>query len=194
MAKELMAHVPDLVLHASKKVKHLPMVQHLKEYLWFLDISGFTALCEEFNRRNLGVDAFTKTLNDYLGHIEDAVLKLDGDIVEFAGDAVLVVWQATEEVAKEAIVKAVKCARQIQKQCHNWKTDIGVLLGVKVALAYGPISVSFVGNNALQHFSTSGQAVADANNTEKLCEKGSIVLHSEAWKLCPEKKGYLLKS
>lgn len=46
-------------------------------------------MCEEFNRRNLGVDAFTKTLNDYLGHIEDAVLKLDGDIVEFAGEFVL---------------------------------------------------------------------------------------------------------
>ncbi|KAJ8028262.1 Adenylate cyclase type 10 [Holothuria leucospilota] len=191
VAQELMAHIPDLVLHASKKVKTLPVVQHLEGVLMFLDISGFTALCEEFNKRNLGVDALTKSLNDYLGHIEDAILKRDGDIIEFAGDAVLVVWQSNEDTAREAVAKAVRCARQIQKQCHNWKTDVGVLLGVKVAISHGPISVSFVGNANSQHFSTSGQAVEDANSTEKLCEKGSIVLNSEAWKLCPEKKGVI---
>ena len=46
---------------------------------------GFTAMCEEFAKRKLGVDILTKTLNDYLGHIQDTVLKAGGDVIEFAG-------------------------------------------------------------------------------------------------------------
>ena len=42
-------------------------------------------MCEEFAKRNLGVDTLTKTLNDYLGLIQDAVLRAGGDVIEFAG-------------------------------------------------------------------------------------------------------------
>ena len=48
-----------------------------------------------------------------------------------------------------------------------------------------------MGNANSQHFSTNGQAVEDANSTEKLCEKGSVVLNAEAWRLCPDKKGII---
>ena len=42
-------------------------------------------MCEEFAKRNMGVDKLCKTLNDYLGQIQDAVLKAGGDVIEFAG-------------------------------------------------------------------------------------------------------------
>ena len=46
-----------------------------------------------------------------------------------------------------------------------------------------------MGSTVSQLFSTSGQAVVDANETEKQCEKGTVVISPDAWKICPDKKG-----
>lgn len=56
---------------------------------------GFTSLCERHTKLNLGVDVLTKTLNDYLGLIENAILKNGGDVVEFAGKS-----EITKEVVR----------------------------------------------------------------------------------------------
>ncbi|XP_072039870.1 adenylate cyclase type 10-like [Amphiura filiformis] len=192
ISAELVAHVPDVVILATQELKDLPAVQRLEGVLMMLDISGFTAMCEEFAKRNLGVDILTKTLNDYLGHIQDTVLRAGGDVIEFAGDALLVLWAIEgndSEPRKGAIAKAVKCSREIQKKCHNWDTQVDVLLGVKIALAVGSLAITYVGGKVSHHFSTSGETVNEVNQAEKYCEKGTIVLAYSAWRLCPEKKG-----
>ncbi|XP_071950991.1 adenylate cyclase type 10-like isoform X2 [Antedon mediterranea] len=153
----------------------------------FLDVSGFTACCEEYQRRNLGVDTLMKTLNNYLGRIEDVVLDADGDVVEFAGDALLVLWQATTETKNSIVGKVVKCAHEIHRRCHDWKTEVGVVLGVKVAISYGAVSITYVGNLKSQHFVTGGTAVIEVNKAEKHCQKGYTVLAKSAFKLCPWK-------
>ena len=53
------------------------------------------------------------------------------------GDALLVLWEIEEDesdIRKAAIAKAVKCSREIQKKCHNWDTQVDVLLGVKIGM------------------------------------------------------------
>ncbi|XP_071487219.1 adenylate cyclase type 10-like [Diadema antillarum] len=186
---ELAAHLPDLVLRASNDIRDYPAVQHVESVVMFLDIWGFTALCERHTKLNLGVDILTKTLNDYLGHIENAILKNGGDVVEFAGDALLVVWDADAYGEAGAMTRAIRCARQIQGECHDWKTESGVSLALKIALSVGPISITYVGSNSCRHYSTSGPAVIDANRTEKRCSRGSIVLSPGAWEACPDRSG-----
>ncbi|XP_071786776.1 adenylate cyclase type 10-like [Asterias amurensis] len=188
--QELVAHLPNLVIDAAKGLKHLPAVQKLNGILMFLDISGFTALCEEFTQRKHGVDELTKTLNDYLGQIEDLVLKAGGDVIEFAGDAMLILWEvASAEANVAAIVKAIICSRKIMKSCNNWDTQVEVQLGVKIGLSAGEVFITYVGSKSTRLFSTSGQAVIDVNLAEHYCDKGSIILSPSAWSHCPERKG-----
>ncbi|XP_038056299.1 adenylate cyclase type 10-like isoform X2 [Patiria miniata] len=189
-SKELVAHLPDVVIEAARGLKQLPAVQKLNGVLMFLDISGFTAMCEQFSLQNHGVDELTKTLNDYLGHIEDLVLKAGGDVIEFAGDAMLIRWNAPSvEASVTAIVKAIICSRRIMKTCNNWDTEVGVKLGVKIGLSAGEVFLTYVGSKSFRLFSSSGQAVRDVNEAERYCEKGTIILAPSAWALCPERKG-----
>ncbi|XP_022079570.1 adenylate cyclase type 10-like isoform X2 [Acanthaster planci] len=188
--QELVAHLPNVVIDAARGLKHLPAVQKLNGVLMFLDISGFTALCEQFSLQNHGVDELTKTLNDYLGRIEDLVLKAGGDVVEFAGDAMLVLWEAPSvESRVTAVVKAIVCSRKVMKTCNNWDTEVGVKLGVKIGLSAGEVLLTYVGTKSFRLFSSSGQAMLDVNAAEKYCDKGTIILAPSAWALCPERKG-----
>ncbi|XP_041455605.1 adenylate cyclase type 10-like [Lytechinus variegatus] len=184
---ELAAHLPDLVLQASNSIQDYPAVQHVESVVMFLDIWGFTSLCERHTKLNLGVDILTKTLNDYLGLIENAILKNGGDVVEFAGDALLVLWDVDLYGQRAAMARAIRCARQIQRKCHDWTTDSGISLALKIALAVGQSYITYVGCHSCRHYSTSGPAVNEANRTEKRCSRGSIVLSQQAWETCPDR-------
>ncbi|XP_033097383.1 adenylate cyclase type 10-like [Anneissia japonica] len=189
IAGELSAQLPDLVIDAAFRRKQIPYVDELQGCLMFLDVSGFTACCEEYQRRKLGVDTLMKTLNNYLGRIEDVVLEAGGDVVEFAGDALLVLWQATKENQNYIVAKVVQCAHEIHRRCHDWKTEVGVMLGVKVAISFGPVTITYVGDNRTQHFITGGAGVSEVNKAERHCQKGSTILAKSAFKICPWKEG-----
>src|SRR5215471_14998973 len=59
------------------------------------DISGFTRLTETLARRGeVGAEDLTRCLNIYFGRLIDLIVEHGGDIVKFAGDALLAVWPA----------------------------------------------------------------------------------------------------
>jgi len=58
-----------------------------------VDISGFTRLSDRFQGFGQeGIDMLTTTINRMFGIIIDHVESWSGDIIKFAGDAVIVVW------------------------------------------------------------------------------------------------------
>ena len=74
----------------------LPSEMTFQCVVFFVDISGFTALCETYsNAGKTGTDQLINTLNGYIGAIVAEILAYDGDILKFAGDAILVVWWVT---------------------------------------------------------------------------------------------------
>lgn len=54
----------------------------------FVDISGFTVLSQR-----LKVDELKEKINNYFELIVSIILKYDGEIIKFAGDAIFVVFQ-----------------------------------------------------------------------------------------------------
>ena len=67
----------------------------------FADISGFTALTEALGRRgDVGVEDVTRCLNDYFGRLIDVIVAHGGDIIKFAGDALLAIWPARSRGAR----------------------------------------------------------------------------------------------
>lgn len=60
----------------------------------FADISGFTALAERLAREGpSGAEALSRVLNACFGRLVDVVAQHGGDVLKFAGDALLSIWR-----------------------------------------------------------------------------------------------------
>ncbi|XP_077990637.1 adenylate cyclase type 10-like [Glandiceps talaboti] len=182
---QLATHVPDIVVRCNLD-KELPSVKNLDSVLMFADISGFTALCEKFamsTKGGCGTDRLSKALNDYLGAIVENILSSGGDVLNFAGDALLALWEVdNSDFFEDTVLRAVECGLNIQKKCDNWDTDVGVKLRVKIGLADGPLHVTYFGNHEDSRlFVATGQAVDEVNKAEGFAISGSVTLSPTAW-------------
>jgi hypothetical protein len=60
--------------------------------LMFVDMSGYSALAEKL--ADQGAHALATVVNAYFAKILDVVHECEGDVLKFAGDAIMVVWVA----------------------------------------------------------------------------------------------------
>jgi class 3 adenylate cyclase len=76
------------------------------------DISGFTTLAEKLSKLpdGRGTEELSSKLNNYFGKMIDMIYEGGGDVVKFAGDALLVVWRQHEE--SEDAVSSFKVKRK----------------------------------------------------------------------------------
>lgn len=182
--KKLASHVPDLVVFNENR-DNIPHVLEFNAVLLFADVSGFTALTEKYTLSSeKGTDALTVTLNNYIGNIVKYILKSGGDVLKFAGDAILAAWKVkTRADLKFAISQVARCSLIIQENCDKQDTDVGVQLRVKIAISAGKTYATFVGNDISQHIVMSGRPVREVNVAEKYCEAGLVVLSPNAMEL-----------
>ncbi|CAC5390739.1 unnamed protein product [Mytilus coruscus] len=186
---KLTPHVPGIVTFADHNRK-LPWSTEYSTVLVFADVSGFTALCECYSAmQDSGIDKLTKTLNGYLGAIVENLLSSEGDVLKFAGDAILAVWRVNSETEMTPILeKVIACCLDIQKEYGEWQTDIGITLTVKMGISTGPMKVTFLGNNEFRVYVETGKAVSDVNVAESFCQSGYVVVSPDAWSLCKQEK------
>ncbi len=58
------------------------------------DISGFTPLTARFAREGpAGAEKLTGILNTYFGQLIELITSYWGDVLKFAGDALIAIWQ-----------------------------------------------------------------------------------------------------
>ena len=105
-----------------------------------------------------------------------------------AGDALLALWKKDDSAVDMTLLinKAIICSIAIQEECDNYMTDVGVVLGVKIALSIGKMQVTHVGIAESKHFDLSGPAVDDVNAAEKWAEPGAIILSRLAFLNCDQ--------
>jgi class 3 adenylate cyclase len=185
IGQQVQAHIPDIVLNnlndlIDQKGNILIPNEHMynKATLLFLDVSGFTSLTEQYsNDAHLGIDQLTHTLNLYFDRLVSEILTHNGDIYKFAGDAILALW--TNEIYGPE--QALKCALYLQEKCGAYETDVGVILRLKVALAYGSVHALFIGTEEFKHYILTGDCVKNVNICEQLCEPGDIIITKEVY-------------
>jgi class 3 adenylate cyclase len=76
------------VVDSSKDVDGDASIVRFHCSMLFVDISGFTVLSQR-----LKVDELKEKINNYFELIVSIILKYDGEIIKFAGDAIFVVFQ-----------------------------------------------------------------------------------------------------
>ncbi|XP_075550246.1 adenylate cyclase type 10-like [Dermacentor variabilis] len=185
--------LPDICLEVvhERAFSKLPFAKVALTVVLFADISGFTALTETYSMTGaLGIEALTRTLNHFFGHIIQHIFTAGGDIFKFAGDALFCIWKVDDEsTLAETIQTVVDCSLNIQKNYGEWPTCIGVTLRVKIGIATGLLEYHFFNDEYDSvHYSASGTVVEYVRNAEMLCTAGDIILTTEAWSYL-EKKG-----
>jgi class 3 adenylate cyclase len=112
----------------------------------FADVSGFTNLTEklmgQYGREHaVGAEHLTFMLSDYFDHLIAVVMAHDGDVIKFAGDAMLIMFPCSD--AKLGLRRATTCGVEMQRVAREVSARIlqqhKVVLSLKVAVSYGDI-------------------------------------------------------
>ncbi|XP_061320284.1 adenylate cyclase type 10-like [Pezoporus flaviventris] len=155
--------------------------------LLFADISDFTSLTEHCiwkGGSQRGTDELAEDLNHYLCDVLEDMLTLGGDILKFAGDAVLLLWRARPSEMAKTISLVVHCSWQIQKKYRRHDMLVGQKFRLKIGISAGNMHHLRFGDERQQYFCVIGKALEDVCEAEKLAEAGEIVLSASCWELC----------
>src|SRR5829696_9861170 len=100
----LASYVPKLIQNrviANPSPIEAPVAEDLQAAILFADISGFTLLTERMAEKGpTGVETLARILNEYFGQLIDIIHDYGGDVVKFAGDAVIAVWPIVSDDAE----------------------------------------------------------------------------------------------
>eukprot|EP00002_Diphylleia_rotans_P020457 TRINITY_DN3969_c0_g1_i9.p1 TRINITY_DN3969_c0_g1~~TRINITY_DN3969_c0_g1_i9.p1 ORF type:complete len:1143 (-),score=185.67 TRINITY_DN3969_c0_g1_i9:1677-5105(-) len=163
-----------------------PTVEEFLGVVLFADISGFTplseALCAKGSR---GAEELPSVLNAYFGKIVDVIInKHEGDVIAFAGDALISVWRLDESKSKEQeVLRAVNCALDC---CRIQKTSPvqaeGHQLTLHCAVAMGRLfGVQCGGVNRVWQYLLCGTPINDQlAKISGLAKSGETVVSAEA--------------
>jgi len=139
-----------------------PAIEHLEAAVLFADISGFTPLAEALARRGpAGAEALTQLLNDYLGQLVELVAAHGGQVLNFAGDAVIALWvsplgeeaagagaagagAAGEDLAR-LTQRAASCGLAIQAKLNNYQASEGEPLLLRLGISSGRVQALHIG-------------------------------------------------
>jgi class 3 adenylate cyclase/tetratricopeptide (TPR) repeat protein len=187
-----------------------PSRRPLSAALLFADISGFTALTERLAQRGpAGVEELSRLLNTSFGQILDTIESHGGDVVKFAGDALLAIWpvedewrgQATgdrrQKAAEQqtigedlaaATLRAAQCALAINARMSSlYRLIASVQLTLRIGVAAGDVATVRVGGvYGRWEFLISGAPLAAVAAAERLAQPSEVVLTPAAWELVAE--------
>lgn len=169
----------------------------------FADISGFTRLTEGLAEKGpTGVEKLAQILNDYFGQLIDIVYEHGGDVVKFAGDAVIATWGAasdspvpapqvqagmtdpvSEDAQRQSILRAAECAFQIRERLLNYRVE-DTTLYLKMSIGSGRVWESHIGGVFNRwEFVLVGDPMVEIGAANYLAKAGDIIVAPSAWTL-----------
>jgi len=130
----------------------------------FTDITGFTTLSEGLTSEKL-----SEVLNDYLNGACAIILKYEGTIDKFIGDAIMSIFNAPISQVDHA-ERAVKCALELDAYADAFRiarNAEGVPIGVtRIGIHTGQATVGNFGSQSRMDFTALGDTVNTAARTE----------------------------
>lgn len=182
-------YLPDLIVEKvtfSEPGDTGASVELVDAAAMFADISGFTALTERLAADgSAGAEKLTGLLNDYFSALLTLVRDHGGDVVKFAGDALLALWRVRggNQSLAEMTWRAAQCGLQIQSQLRDYEAE-GARLTLRVAIGTGKVAIAHVGGELNRwEFIISGKPLDQVGQVSDLIDPGQTGLSPEAWEL-----------
>lgn len=137
----------------------------------FIDIIGFTKLAEHLSDHEV-----VAVVNDCFDGIGEEIIRSEGFIDKYIGDAIMAVWNAPNDVA-EPERRAVEAARRIIAMVPELRRRTGVAtLDLRVALHSGEALVGHIGGRSRRSFTVMGTTVNIAARIEEIASELGIHL------------------
>lgn len=151
----------DVVIDALEKREIKAGVGLRREItVLFSDLRNFTSLSEEMNPEEV-----VFILNRYLGRMSKSILKYNGTLDKFIGDAVMAFWNAPNENQKhaEAAVKAaIDMYGELNELNKTWKYKLNMGIGIHT----GPAIAGNIGSDERLDYTAIGDTVNLASRLE----------------------------
>jgi class 3 adenylate cyclase len=151
----------------------------------FCDMQGFTSFSEGMTPTGL-----VTVMNRYLGVMSEAVLRNDGIVDKYIGDAIMAFWgqpfTGEEEQGRLACVAAIEMLAALPAFQAELPDLIGVRRGlpqvrVRIGIATGDVVVGNIGSEQTRNYTVIGDTVNIASRLESASKAyGTRILISEA--------------
>jgi len=145
------------------------------------DLRGFTALSE-----NRDPEEMVRLLNRYLEQMSKVILKYDGMIDEFIGDAILTIFGVPERHADDP-ARAVACGLEMQNTLMELNREIvkeGYSpLEMGIGINTGTVIVGNIGSELRAKYGIVGSAVNVAARIESHTTGGQVVISEKTYNL-----------
>jgi class 3 adenylate cyclase len=194
----LISYVPGLIVRRLAE-KPEPITQATAERfpaaVLFADIVGFTQLAESLTQASnerTGAEQLAALLNTFFSQVIEIVQAHGGDVVKFAGDALLALWAApnkrtgflfdSDQELTQATHQATHCALTLQKQLHQIEIA-GHQLTMQIGVSAGHVSAVHIGGvRGRWEFMLSSIPLVQCTQAEEMAEPGQVVLCPDAWR------------
>jgi class 3 adenylate cyclase len=151
--------------------------QRRKITVFSSDVVGFTAMADRIDPEGLA-----HIINDYLGAVSDLVERHGGTVTEFAGDGVMAIFGAPDELdPADQVTAAVSAARELQTALSEWSHswfEHGIVeeLKARVGINTGVVSVGTFGSAIRATYTGIGLQMKIAARVQAQAEPGGILL------------------
>eukprot|EP00038_Savillea_parva_P020405 m.31267 g.31267 ORF g.31267 m.31267 type:complete len:1384 (+) comp4787_c0_seq1:244-4395(+) len=175
--------------------EYLPFGEVHKGAVLLADASGFTVLTERLSSKNNGAEILCGILNEFFDEMVRIIHDHGGDVIKFAGDAVMVLWESdrvdrrNKQTMQGAAQCATQCALAIHNRLHNFKAiedkDGAVLLTLHIGVGCGQLTSVHVGGvfNRWEFVVGGPPMHAQCAIAEPAAESGETVVSTEVWEL-----------
>ncbi|MBM7661363.1 class 3 adenylate cyclase/tetratricopeptide (TPR) repeat protein [Bacillus mesophilus] len=163
-----------------------PKEDFYKGAILFADLSKFTSLTEQLMKKgSIGLEELSTVLNGYFNKIISLVTEHGGEVVSFAGDALIAVWNSEDDEQLSLSTKyAVICGAAMQEYISSTQTTENIQLSMRVLISAGSYKVSFVGGiKGKWEVVLSGEAVVQLHTLENAYELKKVLLSPQTYKL-----------
>jgi class 3 adenylate cyclase len=146
----------------------------------FADLTGFTDFADRVEPA-----AAMALLNEAFAAAVPVVRAAGGTIVQFAGDAMMVIWNAPQPQADHACL-AAQAAIGLQRATAHFADD-PAHPRFRVGLNTGPALVGNIGTPELKDFTAIGDTTNLAARLQSFAAPGSIVIGPRTYELIAER-------
>jgi len=158
--------------------------QRRRVTVFFADVVGFTTLADR-----LDPEALAEIVNEYLGSVAAIIERHGGTLNEFAGDGVMAIFGAPDELEpREQVVAALEAARELQGALPGWSQrwySLGIDqdLQARIGINTGVVSVGTFGSAVRATYTGIGLQTNIAARIQAQCDPGSVLLSLTSWHL-----------
>ena len=145
---------------------------------FFSDVAGFSTISEKLSPEDLVV-----LLNDYLTEMTDIIMKYEGTVDKFEGDAIIAFFGAPipyEDHARRACLVSLEMQVRLGELRQKWKEEGRPELFMRIGLNTGPMVVGNMGSKTRMDYTMMGDSVNLAARLEGVNKQyGTYTMCSE---------------